>query len=1215
METTNRGCAAGIWKFLAASLLWVACVPAFATGQVETYDYDAAGNIVGIHRVAASSPLAITSFSPTHGDVGTRVVVRGIGFSASPAANTVKFNGTATPTLAATTTQLLVAVPSGATTGPISVTVGATTATSSGTFTVGAASPAPYIASVSPWSGAIGSTVSIYGTNLAPQPGQTSVSINGVAAAITMASNAQVDFKVPSAVGAGRIMVTTPFGQATTTDVFGVDPSGIAPASVAWYPLLTTADPPRSVSLTAGKYAAFPFEGTAGDFLSLQLSAFTSSNNALSYTVYNATGASVASGTLLPGKASIHLPRLPATGMYSVFFGSGTGTNQFAVALEANVLTAIDSPALTVSTTSAGQTKRLIFDANAGDNIGLGISNLVLSNYQYSFVSVYVYQPDGTQLSSNYGDCSVANTGCGLDLRALPVTGRYSLVVQPPFPNSDPTLTMSYKLSLPRELAPTFVANMPATVSLGAGQNALATFTATAGASYGLQVGGVTTVPATRSVSLTIRKPDGTTLTTASTNGGYAFNLANVPATGTYSVYIDPALGSSAAATFVLVPSASAAVAVDGAASNISTSGLPGTYAYFTFQGAQGDNIGLGISSLTLTNAVQGFVSIYVYGPDGTELANNYGDCTLSNGGCAMNLANLPVGGTYAVIVRPPFPNNDRVLTMGFSVKVSHDLVVALAPGTPTSVTLAAGQNASVTFDGTAGASYGLQVAGVTTLPANQNVALTIRKPGGAVLTSASTNGGYAFNLASVPATGTYSVFIDPALASSASMTLVLVPSASAAVAIDGASTSVSTSGLPGAYAYFSFVGTQGDNVGVGISSLTLTNAVQGFVSMYVYRPDGTELASNYGDCMPSNVGCAINLANLPASGTYGVIVRPPFPANDRVLTMGFNAWASHDVAAALTPGTTSGMSLGFGQNARLTFSGTTGDAVALEFGGMQTTPANRSVVLTVLKPNGTTLASGTAYGGYTFSLPNLPMTGTYTAFVDPSYGASTTLSALLLPAASASVPVDGGGVAFDTSPLPASFGYFNFTATQGENLGLGIGGMSLANNSNTYVSLAIYKPDGSQWGNNINCVASTGCDLNLAGVPATGMYVVVLRPAANDPAITMSFTATVSHDVVAALTPGTPVNASLASGQNGRFTFSGTAATNTSIQISGISTTPTARSLALSVMKPDGTVLASTVATSGYTFNLTNLPVTGTYVLFVDPVSGVAASFQAVQP
>lgn len=80
--------------------------------------------------------LAITSFTPSSGPVGTQVTITGAEFSATPGDNVVRFNGTAAEVISSTETQIVATVPEGATSGAITVTVCESTATSDTGFTV-----------------------------------------------------------------------------------------------------------------------------------------------------------------------------------------------------------------------------------------------------------------------------------------------------------------------------------------------------------------------------------------------------------------------------------------------------------------------------------------------------------------------------------------------------------------------------------------------------------------------------------------------------------------------------------------------------------------------------------------------------------------------------------------------------------------------------------------------------------------------------------------------------------------------------------------------------------------------------------------------------------------------------------------------------------------------------------------------------------------------
>jgi YD repeat-containing protein len=89
--------------------------------ETTTYSYDGAGNLLAVSR-ASSSQFRIVSFAPTRGKPGDVVILYGSGFGATPAQNTVSFNGTPASVTAASANTLTVTVPAGVTTGPIAVT-------------------------------------------------------------------------------------------------------------------------------------------------------------------------------------------------------------------------------------------------------------------------------------------------------------------------------------------------------------------------------------------------------------------------------------------------------------------------------------------------------------------------------------------------------------------------------------------------------------------------------------------------------------------------------------------------------------------------------------------------------------------------------------------------------------------------------------------------------------------------------------------------------------------------------------------------------------------------------------------------------------------------------------------------------------------------------------------------------------------------------------
>jgi predicted outer membrane repeat protein len=167
---------------------------------------------------------AITSFTPASGQVGTAVTISGAGFTA---AATVAFNGTSATATIDSDTQISATVPSGATTGTITVTTEAGIATSASSFTVVVQ---PTISGFTPSSGGVGTSVKISGTGFT---GASSVAFNGASAAFTVDSDIQVTASVPSGASTGTVSITTPGGTANSSTNFTFIP---APAITSFTP-------------------------------------------------------------------------------------------------------------------------------------------------------------------------------------------------------------------------------------------------------------------------------------------------------------------------------------------------------------------------------------------------------------------------------------------------------------------------------------------------------------------------------------------------------------------------------------------------------------------------------------------------------------------------------------------------------------------------------------------------------------------------------------------------------------------------------------------------------------------------------------------------------------------------------------------------------------------------------------------------------------------
>ena len=196
------------------------------TGETVTYTYDATGNLLSLSR-RSSSLVSIIHISPNKGSVGAPVTIYGTGFSPTLSENTVQFNGVAAPIVAATATRIIANVPSGATSGPISVITPSGSATSSSSFTLAESSAdPPTISGFNPTIGDPGATVTISGTNFMEAVLDNRVRFNGGNhSVVSAAAHTSLTTSVPAGAVSGRISVTTPSGSATSSTDFFIPPA------------------------------------------------------------------------------------------------------------------------------------------------------------------------------------------------------------------------------------------------------------------------------------------------------------------------------------------------------------------------------------------------------------------------------------------------------------------------------------------------------------------------------------------------------------------------------------------------------------------------------------------------------------------------------------------------------------------------------------------------------------------------------------------------------------------------------------------------------------------------------------------------------------------------------------------------------------------------------------------------------------------------------
>ncbi|HTG18091.1 MAG TPA: Ig-like domain-containing protein, partial [Blastocatellia bacterium] len=685
-------------------------------GNAATYAYDSVGNLLSISRQVPTQ-VSIIQFSPNSGPIGASVTIYGTGFSATASQNAVTFNGVAASVTASSPNLVVTSVPTGAASGPVAVTSPTGSATSAASFTVTTGNAgAPTVTGFTPTIGTPGTAVTIAGTNFDTTALNNRSTFNIVSSTVTSATTTSIATSAPQG-GSGRISVTTPVGKATSTADFFIPPSPYTAANVGPTGRMAIGAS-SSVSVnTAGKIGLMLFDGTQGQRIYLDITNISNSGDA---NVYNPDGTLLASVAFsFSNPTYIDVTSLPATGTYTIMLApccGGTASATFTLYdVPPDFSSAIipGGAAVTAVTTTPGQNAKLTFAGTTGQIISLRMTGVTIA----STVWVYIYNPNGDTIVSF--TINITNGGW-LDATMLPSTGTYTILINPTAKNTGSVTAALYNIvHVTGPITPGGAA-VPVTISTP-GQNASLTFSGSAGQQVSLNMTSVTVAGGT----VYIKKPDGTTLTSAvfGSSGVFVDNTP-LPVAGTYTVLADPSSYNIGNLTLTLydVPDVTGPIVPGGAPVTVNLP-IPGQNARLTFSGAVGQKVSLNVTGVTISNCL-----VTIYKPDGGSLGGTWQVAS----GTFIDNQTLPAAGTYTILINPSGTYTGNATLTLYDCP---DVTGTISPGgASVSVTISTpGQNASLTFSGSAGQQVTLNMTSVTVAGGG----VYIRKPDGTTLTSA----------------------------------------------------------------------------------------------------------------------------------------------------------------------------------------------------------------------------------------------------------------------------------------------------------------------------------------------------------------------------------------------------------------------------------------------------------------------------------------------
>lgn len=782
------------------------------------------------------------------------VTLLGTAFDPLSPVSKVTFNGVAANVAGASAEGLMVSVPSGATSGKVSVTNASGIFVSATDFVVSGSSPV--ITGLSPAAGVAGTVLEISGTDLGGSAADTRAELNSRIATVQSVSPSTVMMVIPGKAGSGRVRIITPYGAGSSNMDFFIPPTPYDVDDIAIGSRIAIGET-RTVAIgLPGKIGLVLFDAVAGQRIGMRLSRTTMESGTIS--ILKPDGATHASIRWSAGSEFIDAPALPSTGTYTILVEPAAslagsvdiGLHEFQ---DVAATIAIGGPSVAVSTSMPGQEAELTFSASAGQRFSVRVAEVGSGGN----VTMTMFRPDGAVLTSA---SSQTSAGVFTDVLTAPSDGPCRMRLRPQGMASSTVVTQLY--DVPSDInANIAMDGPPVTVQTGIpGQNANLSFTATAGQRISIMFSGAS---AANAFAMSVVRPDGRILRSSgalSPNGTF-IDVTDITLTGSYVIRINPvgmAVGSVTTRLYAVPPDSTGVMAIGGSTVTAATT-VPGKNARLTFNAAAGQRFGMQFSDI----AGGSYVDMSLVGPDGAKLVAS----TPVSAGKYIDVIEAPLSGAYVVML------NFRGVATGTVGAQLHDVSadpiadVAIGGAPVTMTATIPGQNAYLRFSGSAGERLSMQFSGVT---AGTYVDMSVIRPDGSLLTApvAISSAGRYVDAKELPQSGMYTIKLDwrGSAIGTVATRLFAVPDDVVADLVSGGVAIALSTVAPGQNLKGSFAGTAGQIVAPYFSGNTL-----GCVAPAVNGPDGALLMSA-STCAASY---RFTATTLPTTGVYTISIVP----------------------------------------------------------------------------------------------------------------------------------------------------------------------------------------------------------------------------------------------------------------------------------------------------------------------------------------------------
>lgn len=761
-------------------------------------------------------------------------------------------------------------------------------------------------------------------------------------------------------------------------------------------------------------------------------------------------------------------PRAALVGLLALLLTAGTAT-------ASTYTITLDGTPLTMTTTTVGEKATASFVGTAGHRLSVRVSSATIQSYTIS-----VKNPDGTTLKSA-GPWNV--TGGFLGPVTMATTGTYKIVIAPSSTYKGRAVVMAY--DVPTDASGSILTDgTTATQTYTTpGQNGTLTFSATAGQRISLMAGGGSTTA--RNVTVSIKSPTSAIVLAATPVGttGLFFGPLTLTETGTYTITANPPKTTTGSTDYQLwiVPADQTGTLTIGGGNQVLTFAAAGQNASYTFTGTAAQKLTLSVAA----SLSGGGATVKVRKPDNTVLST----LAVTNAGTLMEPTTLATTGTYTVTVDP---TSQAVGTVTLNLYSSPaDLSGSLTSGTPTTLNLATiGQNASYTVTGTLNQYLALRFANDSI----SSTSVSVKTPSATTLipaTTVTTSGKFIDGVV-LPATGTYTISINPQSVATGSVdvTAYVYTNPTPYTATLGTPLTVTT--IPGQNAAITFVAAAAPNK----DSILLNGITDGTTGTSGITATLTTGGTTVSTFTFGNSDKFVEPMNLTAGATYKLLLDPAGSNSGSITTTIYSVPA--DAAFTNALGTPTAISVAIpGQNMKTTFTGTAGHLLSLWFDTNTIgNPISSPTVVTLTSPTSTTVETFNLFAHDTMIEPvTLPSTGPYTLSFNPT-GAnlgSFNVTAYDVPADATNTATIGGGNVTATTTVPGQNAQFTFTSTTAATVTI-----SLDISSATDAFISVWKA-GVLVKAPSSFTTNPGDTVSFTPAAGTNTYVIKVDPAVNN--------------------------------------------------------------------------------------------------------------------